>query len=204
MRGFPPENERRWGGRRVWRAYKSRSRLSEKWQRNPGAGETTLYARTPVPGRLYPRILVLCLRRSWHSRSSKIEPCEGWRHTAATADSGPSRPYALSSAPAITLALYAHSVEERDAGAAEHLGSLIERSIRALDRPSGRSDRERIPPGATWGNSPERGWRSRRETPAREGARNAAGMSGRWEETERREKAMYWFRKPLPTPQLFA
>jgi integrase len=69
-------------------------------------------------------------------RRAKItgaQPCHGWRHTAATLllDSGQSVKTAQArlghSTPAITLALYVHPVEERDAEAAEHLGKLIER-----------------------------------------------------------------------------
>jgi len=61
------------------------------------------------------------------------QPCHAWRHTAATLllDSGQSVKTAQArlghSTPAITLALYVHPVEERDAEAAEHLGKLIER-----------------------------------------------------------------------------
>ena len=60
------------------------------------------------------------------------QPCHAWRHTAATLllDSGQSVKTAQArlghSTPAITLALYVHPVEERDAEAAEHLGKLIE------------------------------------------------------------------------------
>jgi integrase len=69
-------------------------------------------------------------------RRAKItgaQPCHGWRHTAATSllDSGQSVKTAQArlghSTPAITLALYVHPVEERDAEAAEHFGKLIER-----------------------------------------------------------------------------
>jgi integrase len=61
------------------------------------------------------------------------QPCHGWRHTAATSllDSGQNVKTAQArlghSTPAITLALYVHPVEERDAEAAEHFGKLIER-----------------------------------------------------------------------------
>jgi integrase len=69
-------------------------------------------------------------------RRAKItgaQPCHGWRHTAATSllDSGQNVKTAQArlghSTPAITLALYVHPVEERDAEAAEHFGKLIER-----------------------------------------------------------------------------
>jgi integrase len=61
------------------------------------------------------------------------QPCHGWRHTAATAllDSGQNIKTVQArlghSTPAITLALYTHPVDERDAEAAEHLGKLIGR-----------------------------------------------------------------------------
>ena len=69
-------------------------------------------------------------------RRAKItgaQPCHAWRHTAATLllDSGQNVKTAQArlghSTPAITLALYVHPVEERDAEAAEHFGKLIER-----------------------------------------------------------------------------
>jgi integrase len=62
------------------------------------------------------------------------QPCHGWRHTAATAllDAGQNVKTVQArlghSTPAITLALYVHPVDERDAEAAAHLGSLIERA----------------------------------------------------------------------------
>ena len=61
------------------------------------------------------------------------QPCHGWRHTSATLllDSGQNIKTAQArlghSTPNITLALYAHPVEERDAEAADHFGKLIER-----------------------------------------------------------------------------
>jgi integrase len=61
------------------------------------------------------------------------QPCHGWRHTAATSllDTGANIKTVQArlghSTPAITLALYVHPVDERDAEAAEHFGRLIER-----------------------------------------------------------------------------
>jgi integrase len=62
-----------------------------------------------------------------------IQPCHGWRHTAATTllNNGTNIKTVQArlghSTPAITLSLYVHPVDERDAEAAEQLGKLIER-----------------------------------------------------------------------------
>jgi integrase len=82
-----------------------------------------------LPSALTTRLRQL-LRRA---RITGVQPCHGWRHTAATAllDSGQNVKTVQArlghSTPAITLALYVHPVVERDAEAAEHFGKLIQR-----------------------------------------------------------------------------
>jgi integrase len=80
--------------------------------------------------------LAVTRRMSQLLRKAKIsgaQPCHAWRHTAATAllDSGQNVKTVQArlghSTPSVTLALYVHPVDERDAEAAAHLGKLIER-----------------------------------------------------------------------------
>jgi integrase len=81
---------------------------------------------------MQPLGVTLHLRRLLRrAKITGVQPCHVWRHTAATAllDSGQNIKTVQARlghlTPAITLALYVHPVDERDAKAAEHFGKLI-------------------------------------------------------------------------------
>jgi len=101
----------------------------KEYQREPLLVFPGLAGVAMLPQNVTDRMRAL-LRRA---KITGAQPCHAWRHTAATLllDSGQSVKTAQArlghSTPAITLALYVHPVEERDAEAAEHLGKLIER-----------------------------------------------------------------------------
>jgi integrase len=111
------------------RAQKMMLEWGREYQREPLLVFPGLAGVPMLPQSVTDRMRAL-LRRA---KITGAQPCHGWRHTAATSllDSGQNVKTAQArlghSTPAITLALYVHPVEERDAEAAEHFGKLIER-----------------------------------------------------------------------------